>query len=271
MTVEGQNAAVSLGRHNPLLARLRRASSGREPGLTVVDGLKLLGDLLGHGVRPESVYTDPARIVTLLTFPEVHALAAEGRLYAVEAAVLERLAPTRHTQGVLAVVPRPAGTIGAAGTVVYLDRVQDPGNVGAAVRSAAAFGAAGVACSPGCADPFSPRAIRASGGQSLLLPVQHDAAFEPLADAFHAAGGLAAGTAGAGGTPVQAWRPAAPLLLAFGNEGQGLSPEVASRCDDLVTVPLAAGVESLNLAVAVGVVLAVLSQGPAASPRRGNS
>ncbi len=259
MTDSRQTGAVSLGRHNPLLARFRRAAAGREPGVTVVDGHKLLIDLLAQGVRPETVVADPALIVTLITLPGVHDLARTGRLYAADPAVLAHTAPTRQTQGVLALVPRPRRTVGPSGTVVYLDRVQDPGNVGAAIRSAAAFGAAGVACSPHCADPFSPRAIRASGGQSLLLPVEPDTGFDALAGAFAAAGGRVAGTAGAGGTPVRAWRPGSPLLLAFGNEGQGLSQEVASRCDDLVTVPLAAGVESLNLAVAVGVVLAVLS------------
>jgi RNA methyltransferase, TrmH family len=140
--------------------------------------------------------------------------------------------------------------------VLYLDRLQDPGNLGGVIRSAAALGASGIACSPGCADPFSPRAIRASAAQSLLLPVATEVAFRPLAAAFRKRGGEVAATAGTGGKPIAAWRPRLPLLLALGNEGAGLAEEILDGSDTRLTIPLSRNVESLNVAVAAGIILA---------------
>jgi len=143
--------------------------------------------------------------------------------------------------------------------------VQDPGNVGGVIRCAAAFGASGVACSPGCADPFSPRAVRASAGQALVFPVEAEAAFAPLADAVRRAGGEAFATASRAGVPLSRWRPRAPLLLALGNEGQGVSEEVMLCCAGQVSVPLRDGVDSLNIAATAAVILASLV-GVAGSP-----
>jgi TrmH family RNA methyltransferase len=84
----------------------------------------------------------------------------QSRVYLVDDDTLARVAPTTTPQGLLAVVRVPQHRLEPAGVAVYLDRVQDPGNVGAVIRSAAAFGATGVACSPGCASPFSWRSLR---------------------------------------------------------------------------------------------------------------
>jgi TrmH family RNA methyltransferase len=249
------------GRHSAVLARLRRIARGAEEGVTVVDGARLVLDLLDRGVAVEALFT---------TADHLEALAARGwldgddrqrRVNLVDDDTLARVAPTTTPQGLLAVVRVPRHRLEPAGTVVYLDRVQDPGNVGAVIRSAAAFGASGVACSPGCASPFSWRSLRASAGHALLLPVQADAEFAPLADAFKAAGGESAAASGHGGTPLGRWRPRRPLLLVVGNEGQGVAPEIVARCDSTVTIPLAAGVESLNVTVAASVILASLASG----------
>jgi TrmH family RNA methyltransferase len=180
-------------------------------------------------------------------------------VFLVDDATLARVAPTTTPQGLLAIVRVPHHRLEPAGVLVYLDRVQDPGNVGAVIRSAAAFGASGVACSPGCASPFSWRSLRASAGHALLLPVQGEAEFAPLADAVAAAGGEVAAASGHGGTPPARWRSRRPLLLVVGNEGQGVAPEIAARCEATVTIPLAGHVESLNVTVAASVILASLA------------
>jgi len=246
------------GRHSPVLARLRRIARGAEPDVTAVDGARLVLDLLDHGVPVEALFTTPEHLEALAGRGWLDAGERQRRVYLVEDDTLAKVAPTTTPQGLLAVVRVPQHRLEPAGVAVYLDRVQDPGNVGAVIRSAAAFGASGVGCSPGCASPFSWRSLRASAGHALLLPVQAEAEFGPLADAFAAAGGEVAAASGRGGTPLAHWRPRRPLLLVVGNEGQGIASEIVARCDSTVTIPASPTVESLNVTVAASVILASL-------------
>ncbi len=254
-----------LGRHNPRVARLRRIIQREEPELTVVDGLRLVEDLAGRGVPIVELFTVEEHLERLGSNPGLRDVFRGNRVSLLDPGTVAHIAPTRQTQGVLAVVASPAGRFRPEGVALYLDRVQDPGNVGGVIRCAAAFGATGVACSPGCADPFSPRAVRASAGHSLLLPVQPEAGHGPLAEAFRGAGGEVVGTVSSGGVPLREWHPRRPVLLVLGNEGQGLAEEVSAACARHLTVPLGGTVESLNVAVTAGVILATLS-GVAGSP-----
>jgi len=247
-----------LGRNNPLLSRLRRIVKRQEAELTVVDGLNLVREMLGLEIRFEELYAVGPHIKELIRLPGVRRLAQAGNLFEIDPETATRIAPSQHGQGVLAVVRVPQHTFALASSALFLDRVQDPGNLGGIVRTAAAFGVRLIICSPGCADPFSPRAIRASAGHTLRLPVLHSATFSAAASAYKRAGGRVSGTVGAGGTPLHSWTPAPPLLLVLGNEGQGLSAEILDRCTDRVTVPMSSTVESLNVAVSAGIILATL-------------
>ncbi len=249
-----------LGRHNPRLQRVRRIAAREEPDLTLLDGATLVADAARGGAAIIEVYGIASEIAAIAAIPAIARLARDGKVFVVDDASAQRIAPTRHSQGVVAVVAVPRHTVNPQGVVVFLDDVQDPGNVGGIVRSAAAFGAAGVACSPACADPFSPRALRASAGHALRLPVVAGADFAALAASFQAAGGTVAATGGTTGVPITRWRPTPPVLLVFGNEGAGIGASVRERCDATVIIPIAAAVESLNVAVAAGIVLHALSR-----------
>ncbi len=256
---------IRLGRHNPHVAELRRLVRGDVPDRTVVDGPQLVLEAAGRGVPIIELVVTESWLPAVAGEPALEPLLAAGSVSVVDDATHDRLAPTRSSQGVLAVVPTPEKTVPTSGFAVYLADVQDPGNVGAVIRCAAAFGASGVACSPDCANPFSPRAIRASAGHALALPVERGADLARLADARRSAGGSVAAAVGVEGLPVSGWRPRLPLLLVLGNEGHGLAPDVLAHATETVTVPLAGGVESLNVAVAAGVILAALA-GVAPSP-----
>ena len=185
----------------------------------------------------------------------------------VEEPLLDRLADSDSPRGALAVarlpragaecLPRDAG-----GILVYLDGVQDPGNLGAVARVAEAFGAAGLALAPGSVHPNHPRALRASAGSLLRLPVALGATPEELTRLLRP---VWIGLVAHGGTPpgaVEAGeRGGRPLLLAVGAEGPGLSATAERLCDRRWTIPLAGRVESLNLAVAVGIALHALARG----------
>lgn len=247
-----------LGKHNPRLATVRNIAHGKDEHRTLVDGLKVLRDLWRRGLVPEAIYAREDVALAWSKDPDLARMASLVPCYTLPAAVLDRVAPTQHTQGVIAVFPVPHWNEPTGNCIVFLDRVQDPANVGAVVRVAAALGASSVVCSPGCANPFSPKAVRASAGASLFFPVLRDLPFSQLQGWT---GGRFTWVAAAvsGGTPLPRWNPQLPSVLVVGNEGQGLDPELSASVAQKVTIPLANGVESLNVAVACGVLLACLT------------
>ena len=167
-------------------------------------------------------------------------------------ALLNDVADTKTSQGVVALFERPQATLDqlfarGESVVVALDGVQDPGNVGTIVRLAAAFDAGGVALLPGCADPFSPKAIRASAGAILNVacaPASHE---ELLARGWPVV------AADARGETIDP--PARGAVLAFGSEGSGLSQAIA-RTARTIAIPMSGRVESLNVAASAAILLA---------------
>ncbi len=220
--------------------------------------------------------------------PAVQALAdraaAQGLpVYATDAATLARLADVATSQGVLATVRTDRVDAGAlpayldrrgrrAPRLLALDGVQDPGNVGTLVRTAAWFGADAVVAGPGTASLYGPKAVRAGmgGHWDLALSRTPDLA-ATLGHLRHL--GWAVYGADLHGTPVRAWAPRRPSALVLGSEAHGLSAAVQATLDEAVALPRlpggapggdaggeraegdAAGVESLNVAVAGGILL----------------
>jgi TrmH family RNA methyltransferase len=207
-------------------------------------------------------------LATVLATPGFLASPAGARLAAalpappleVEAGLLDELADSDAPRGVLAVASLPRAGVEALpvrpdGLYVYLDGLQDPGNLGALARVAEAAGAAGLALAPFCAHPNHPRALRASAGSLLRLPVAVGA--EPAALARHLAP-LAprwAALVPRGGVDLYQAPLGGALVLAVGAEGPGLSPTLLARAELALTIPLAPPVESLNAAVAAALVL----------------
>jgi TrmH family RNA methyltransferase len=242
-----------LGRHGARLKELRRRARERPAGQVLVDGRRLALDLVRWGVPLRELYLAEG----VAEDPELEpAIAVAEAAWRVDGELLTSLAPTRHPQGVLAVVdePRRAPWDGRSGPALWLEEVQDPGNVGAIIRSAAGLGGAAVLLSPGCADAFGPAAVRGAAGTQLVLPVERDVLFADAVDRVRRGGG-SVWAAAAGGRPLGGWAPRAPLLLLLGAEGRGLSPVVLGAADGVVTITLEREVESLNVAVAAGILL----------------
>ncbi len=132
--------------------------------------------------------------------------------------------------------------------------------MGAVLRSGEAFGAAAALLTPGCAWPFSPRALRASAGSAFRLPVCPRVP-AGAAIAWARQHGIAlAGAEARGGEAPESLGAVRPVALVIGSEGRGISPELAAALDHRITLPLAGRVESLNAAVAAGVLLHVLTR-----------
>ncbi|HVB05749.1 MAG TPA: RNA methyltransferase [Acidimicrobiales bacterium] len=170
--------------------------------------------------------------------------------------MIERVADTVTPQPLLSVVGMVdvalAEVVGLPLTLVLVD-VRDPGNVGAILRSADAAGVSAVIGAAGSGDCYNPKAVRASAGSIFHLPIVWGTPAGELLDALQAAGVSCVATAATGGTDYAAATLEGPLALLLGNEANGLDPQLAARCDQAVTVPIAGGAESLNVAMAATV------------------
>ncbi|MEX1368353.1 MAG: RNA methyltransferase [Nannocystaceae bacterium] len=213
---------------------------------------------------------------------------AELPVYEVEAAVLREVVGFRFHRGCVAVMPRPRmpslvqvlGQVlegesgpGSGVLVVLAEGLADPVNLGALIRNARAFGASAVLHGRG-ADPWERRAIRASMGLGLSMPVlEHDDLVGAVAQ-LRACLGPSARTVAAvvdeGSIPLHRYRSPPHAVLMVGNEGAGLSESLRAVADDAVTIPLAAGVDSLNAAAATAVLLWELRRGAAAAESEGH-
>ena len=225
----------------------------RRPGDVVVDGRRLVADLIRWGVPIHELYltADLANETEMVSWAERATVAFE-----LESTVLADIAPTRSPQGVLAVAEEPKQTQWTAdkGVGLWLDRVQEPGNLGAIVRAAAGLGAAAIMLSPDCTDPFGPAAVRGSAGAVFRIPLERGISADKAVERLRSVGGEV-WASGAGGRPLENWRSTQPCLILLGAEGAGLSPESFDLADGTVTIPMNSDIESLNVAVATGILL----------------
>jgi len=246
-----------LGKKSVRVKDLRRRIRSRVPGQVIIDGAKLLDDLIRWDVRILELYLPDG----ISGSPEAaHWIEASDRVFELDGEVLANLAPTKSPQGLLAVVEVPRWPVwpASSGVALFLDRVQDPGNLGAIIRSAAGLGAAAVLLAPECADPWGSAAVRGSAGSVFRIPVERDISLSRAADRLRRHRGELWAT-GSEGRSLRDWSPSSPMLLMLGAEGQGLSQEALAVADGTVSIPLQRDVESLNVAVAAGIVLSHLS------------
>lgn len=189
------------------------------------------------------------------------ALEARGiEILVTEDEIFAGLTDADSPRGLLAVAHLPRAGAGAlpvapGGIYLYADGLQDPGNLGALARVGEAAGASALALGPGCAHPNHPRALRASAGSLLRLPVAVGAGAAEVADRLAPAHPRWLALVPRGGTDLYRADLSGTVILAVGAEGPGLSPPVAARADLALTIPLAAPVESLNATVAAALVL----------------
>ena len=243
---------VITSRANPLVGQIRKLNSSkaarREAGLFLCDGPKLLGEALTWGAEITAVVAQRGREV-----PEVPG----ARRVEVPEDLLKALSTTEAPQGVLFLcrLPelRPPETLTGRRYLV-LDGVQDPGNVGTIWRTADAFGADGLFLLPGCADPFSPKTVRASMGACFRLPVW-ETSLEDLAAALGRAELPLYGTALRADTVDVREMDLSRCAVVIGSEGRGAAPETLARCAGTVKIPMRPRCESLNAAVAAAVAL----------------
>jgi RNA methyltransferase, TrmH family len=245
------------------LQTLARAKGRAESGLFLAEGVRVVEDLLASAVVPRTALVTSSLEDTPRGAALARALRSRVRTLDVSGSELAAIAGTETPQGVVVVAEIPHHDLNdlelePRAPVVLVDGVQDPGNFGTIVRSADAFGAAFIATLPGTVDPWNPKAVRAAAGSSLRVPIVATS-LDALLARLRAEGVTLLG-ADADGEPVDRAVVPSRVALVLGNEGAGLSAAVRAACDGLVAVPIRGAAESLNVGVAAGILLYVLTR-----------
>ncbi|HEX3375330.1 MAG TPA: RNA methyltransferase [Candidatus Acidoferrales bacterium] len=262
-------------RENQWLKRFRAALSGEfgDDGFVGVEGVRLVEAALGSGLTVDALLISDSGTRHLSRVSPV--LARDVPVLQTSDKLFGGVANTRAPQGIAALVKPRIATIENllpdAKLLVVLVGVQDPGNVGTIVRAAEAFGASGVVTCPageiGTADPFSPKAMRASAGSSLRLPILPAVSSAVLLTKLGTSkikiyAAVAAESSAATSPLLRPWEIdwKIPAAILIGNEGSGLPAEFVRAADARVFIPQAAasaavGIESLNAAMAANILL----------------
>lgn len=256
MTAASEGGVLLRSAANPkvkLIASLAQRKYRERHQMVLLEGERLVRQALAFGASIRLVAADPSwsghELVSLL-----RSLGAEVLFLAPE--LLERLAQTEATQGLIAAagsVPEQPLDLERASWVLVADRLQDPGNLGALLRTAVAVGVDGVVCVKGTVDPKNPKALRGSAGAYFKARLQTGVEAGPLEEALRAAGFriVVADAQGDEEAFTFDWR--GKVALVVGNEGRGVDRTI--RPTHRVRLPMPGGIESLNVTVAASVLL----------------
>lgn len=240
-------------RDNPIFKRLRKlgesARARRQAGMTLLDGEHLLAAYLDAGGQPHT-------LARAASFDEAQWRVWMGRCPGSKAIVLpdalfDEIAPVSSPTGLLAEAAWLSPVAGdSVPLVVVLEDIQDPGNLGAMLRTAAAAGATQAVLSRGCHDAWSPKALRGGQGAQFVLPVERDV---DVADWCRRFEGQSLALALGETCSVYSLDLSGPLAIVVGNEGAGLTRAVRDAATSVVQIPMPGKVESLNASTALAI------------------
>ncbi|HEX4490600.1 MAG TPA: RNA methyltransferase [Acidimicrobiia bacterium] len=216
----------------------------------VIEGPRVLAAALDHDVALTTVYASAAaRGHEVVVRAEARGITVRELAVGVE----DRIGDTVTPQGVFALAPlrrAPVDALDRATFVLVADRVSDPGNAGTLVRSAAASGAGAITLGVGSVDAYNPKVVRATAGALFVVPVVEGRSTPEVLDRLGGRGLRRIAANAHGGTPLDAMDLTGPVAIVVGHEVEGLG---SLPVDDTVTIPMAPGTESLNLAMAATV------------------
>ena len=249
------------GRHNAQVKELRAAFSRGEltsDGYCAIEGFRIVEEAIRSGLRFRAVFFSESaapRAEKLLSQfgAQVETLLLPDKLFS-------SAVPSDAPQGVAALARWKEFSLedvlakSQAGPLLAIAGVQDPGNMGTILRSAEAFGAGGVLLGEGTVSPYNPKVVRASAGSVFRLPLARAKLSEAMGS-MKDQGLRLVGTASHKGTPLDQAKLSGPLAIFIGSEGAGLSRELLQQMDEVLAIPQAAQVESLNVGVAASIVL----------------
>ena len=243
---------VIRSRDNPRVKRWTKLATDskfrRSEGRVLIEGPHLVAEAIQAGLKPLALIvsesgTKKGEIKNLIR--EREAVVLGDRIFGV-------VADAETPPGIAAEIAVPKISKEPSGPVVFLEGVQDPANVGAILRSAAAFGVGEVFLDLACADPWSPKVLRAAMGGHFKLGLRQ---LEDLAKALEDFQGTTVCTVSSGGTPLKEIQLPGRIGWIFGSEGRGVSPALAAKAGLKATIQMAPGSESLNVAASAAICL----------------
>lgn len=238
--------------HNEQLKRLgkllKQTKVRRQLGLAAMEGVHVLQAYLQTGSVPEQVFVSEQRSEHVEVKKLLASLPA-GVVHVVTGDALSKITALTEADDVISVIKRPVNTdLPSFGNGMLLEDVQDPGNIGTIIRSAAAVGLDWLLLSQGCADVWSPKVLRAGMGGHFSLPIYTDVDAPTWVQAF--TGRLWMTALGQDSSSIYDLDLNQDGVWVMGNEGQGISAELLQLTDKSVHIPMQAQTESLNVAMA---------------------
>jgi len=253
------------GRHNPLVKELRQAFARGEhtdTGDCAIEGLRVVEEAIRSGLKFRAVFfRESAQGIAERFLPQI---GSHVETLLIPDKIFDGAVPSDAPQGVAALVKLRDFSVDdilerlQIGPVMVVVGLQDPGNLGTILRSAEAFGSAGVVLGEGTVSPFNTKVIRASAGSIFRLPVvlsKNGGGMEEVTAKFRAEAVRMIATSSHKGTPLDQARLTGPTAVFIGSEGSGLPRNLTAQVDELVAIPHSPQVESLNAGVAGSIVL----------------
>jgi TrmH family RNA methyltransferase len=249
------------GRHNPLVKLLRQAFAGADrtsDGDCAVEGLRIVEEAIRSGLRFRAVFfRESEQDLAERLLPQI---GAHVETLLLPNKIFDNAVPSETPQGVAALVHVKQFSLEEiverlqVGPLVVIAGLQDPGNLGTILRSAEAFGGAGVIVGEGTVSPFNAKVVRASAGSIFRVPVIRGK-LDAVCSQLRAQEIRLVATSSHKGTPLGEARLTGPLAMFIGNEGSGLPRDLMTRMGEVVVIPHAPQVESLNAGVATSILL----------------
>ncbi len=235
----------------------RLCQSGRErrkTGRAVLDGMHLIESYIKHVGVPEEIVVSESGSSRREISPYLENARTGVTINVLSDALFEELATVETPSGIMAVVIQPRCSHGFNQEVdaVLLDGIQDPGNLGSILRSSAAAGLRQVLLSADCAQAWSPKTLRAAMGAHFQLDIHENCDFPAFLGGYR---GQAILTSLESASSIYSLDLQNPVAWVFGNEGQGVRPEVAESIQQRVRIPMPGATESLNVAAAAAICL----------------
>ena len=249
------------GRHNPLVKLLRQAFAGADctrDGDCAVEGLRIVEEAIRSGLRFRAVFfRESEQVLAGRLLPQI---GAHVETLLLPNKIFDNTVPSESPQGVAALVHLKEFSLEEImerlqlGPIVVIAGLQDPGNLGTILRSAEAFGSAGVILGEGTVSPFNAKVVRASAGSIFRVPVIRGK-LDAVSSQLRAEEIRLVATSSHKGTPLGEARLTGPWAMFIGKEGSGLPRDLVTTMHEVVVIPHAPQVESLNAGVATSILL----------------
>jgi RNA methyltransferase, TrmH family len=253
------------GRHNAAVKELRQAFARAEltdQGFCAIEGVRIVEEAIRSGLRFQAVFfRESAQNVAERLLPQI---GAHVETLLLPDNLFNASVSSDAPQGVAALVQAKVFSVQdvlerlQVGPLIVVIGLQDPGNLGTILRSSEALGSAGVVLAQGTVSPFNSKVVRASAGSAFRLPIVIAKAAgetEEIFKSMRAQGMRLIATSSHKGTPIDQTNLTGPAAILVGSEGAGLPRDLLAQVDELVKIPHAPQVESLNAGVAASIVL----------------